>query len=179
MRRRALLQAAGATSVGLLAGCTADGTGGGSTDGTDETDSPSPSPTVTPCEEELTQSSLAVRSVECGTGANSADASVDPVGPTTPDDGEAPTYTVTVTGTIDASDPCHSARIESVRAEPSEDTLRLGVETYVPEENQGEACTECIADVEYEATAAFRCEYPGVVVVVHDGEQVAELPLPE
>lgn len=176
MRRRTLLQAAGAASAGLVAGCTADGSGSGSPDGTD---GPSSSPTATSCEEGLADTSLAVRSVECGIGENRADASVDPVGPATPEDGEAPTYTVTVIGTIDASDPCHSARLGAVRAGSTEDTLRLGVETYRPEENQGDACAECIADVGYEATAAFRCDYPGVVVVVHDGEQVAEIPLPE
>lgn len=166
-----------------MAGCTANGTDdetSGESASPSSSPSPSDSPTPTDCQPDLTETSLEVLSVDCGTGENTADASVEPVGAATPDDdGTPPTYTVTVTGTIDAPDPCHSARLGTVRAAVDEDTLRLGVETYVPPEKQDAVCAECIADVDYEATAEFRCDYLGVVAVVHDGEQVAEVPLPE
>jgi hypothetical protein len=185
MRRRTLLRLAGGAGIGWLAGCTATGPDDGS-DGTSTqptgtasfTERSSASPT--PCATRVTATSFSVREVECGTGENAADASVQPTGAGTPEtDGAPPTYTVTVTGTIDGADTCHSARLAGVESRPDEDTLRVAVASYVPDSNQTVACGQCIVDVDYEATVELACGYAGVVTVVHDGEPVAEIPLPE
>lgn len=186
MERRALLRAAGAASAGLFAGCTGVETDPGGSPSDDRTESPttstspsaSPSPTVT--EPTLESKNLEVRSVECGTGENRADASVSPTGEQTPgEDGSPPTHVVTVTGTIDGSNTCHTARLAAVDAKPDADTLRVEVESHVPDSEETPVCGECIVDIDYEATVELAGGYYGVVVVVHGGEQVAEIPLPE
>ncbi|WP_255196114.1 hypothetical protein [Halorarius litoreus] len=183
MRRRTLLRGTAGASLGLFAGCTGSGPG---VDGTDEPTDPStdatPTPTLsaTPCQPKITSTALAVESVVCGIGENAADASVSPTGDATPDaDGNPPTYTVTVTGTIRGSDTCHRARLVDAEPASDEDTLRVVVESYVPQSNETVACGECIVDIDYEATVELACDYYGVVAVVHNDEQVAEIPLPE
>ncbi|WP_255149814.1 hypothetical protein [Halorarius halobius] len=174
MKRRALLASVGAATTGLLAGCTGTAPGDGS-DGSPSA-TPTDTPTSTPCSTELTSKAFEVQSVECGTGENSADASVDPTGASTAD---GTTYTVTVTGTIDGSDACHTARLRRVEPVPDDDTLRVVVESHVPESKESSVCSQCIVDIDYRATLEFSCGYYGVVEVVHDGETVAEVPLPE
>lgn len=183
MRRRTLLRGAVGVSLGMAAGCTASGPGVG--EGPDPSDSPTetsptPAPSSTPCPRRITATSFAVESVECATGENAASALVTPTGDATPDsDGIPPTFTVTVTGTIQGRDTCHRARLVEVEPVPAEDTLRVAIESYVPESNETFACGECIVDVDYVASVELACGYYGVATVIHDGEQVAEVPLPE
>lgn len=173
MQRRALLSTLGAVTIGSLAGCL--GSDGG-TDPTD-TDTPTASPSPTPCPLSGNSKSFTVTGSQCGTGEDSANASVSPTGGSTPDsDGEPQTYTVTVTGTIFGSDSCHTARLVGVELG---EQLRVSVKSYVPESKKGQACADCIVDIEYETTVDIQCDYPDTVVVVHNGEQIAEIPLPE
>lgn len=188
MKRRTLLHLATVSGAGLLAGCTG---GGGEAPATatesrppepTPTTSPSASPTSTrtPCQTARTSTSFEVLSVECGTGENTADASVSPTGASTPDEnGTPPTHTVTVTGTIDGADTCHEARLVAAELNDAADSLQARVESYVPSSDETMACGECIVDIDYELTVTFRCDYPGVVEIVHDGDEVARVPLPE
>lgn len=180
MKRRTLLQIAAPSSFGLLAGCTGVAPGDDPTDRSGPHSTGEPSPTSTPCSTGVISTSFTVTNTECGSGEQTAGASVDPTGDATPDeDGEHPTYTVTVTGTIVGSDACHSAKLAAVEPVPENDTLRVAVEAYVPESKQGSPCADCVVDVDYEATVELSCGYYGVVGVVHDGSQVTEVGLPE
>lgn len=202
MRRRSVLAALGTATVGVAAGCTAlpgddPATTGSRTDSRSDTstvtattsgDPPSgeptstgtdgSTPTPTDCEMTLFRTDFEVLSTECGTGRNAADATVDSRGTATPSDGGT-RYVVRVDGTIDGSDTCHSARLVAAETVRDGDALRVAVESHVPESNEGRACGDCIVDVDYRVTAEYRCEYPDIVEVVHDGEQIAEIPLPE
>lgn len=188
MKRRTLLRATGASGLAVLAGCTAEGPGGEPGNGTDEptdsstpspsrssTDRPSPSatrsstddptesssPSTTPGTEHV-QSSFTVTNRECGTGKNSAEGSSDG-------------STVTVSGVVDGSDTCHSAKLADATVEDG--TLTVAVATYVPQENEGKACSQCIVDIAYEAAFEFEGDTPDRAVVTHDGERVAEFSL--
>lgn len=194
MNRRTLLRAATVGGVGLLAGCL----GGGTLPGDDPSASPSdsdsptttgdstdtrsptatgekrPSPSATgthtppnsPPEHDpaLSSTDFEVVSNECGQGRNRADAHAD-----------APT--VTVTGVIDGSDACYTARLADASLDRSGTTLRMDVESYVPESDETPVCGQCIVDIEYESTFEFEGGLPDEAVVRHDGEQVAEIPL--
>lgn len=167
MDRRTLLRAAAVAGVGFIAGCTGenspDGAGSTSPSPTQTpTDSPTDSPTPSPTPRAtLADQSFEVTNVDCGTTGNSAEATVE-------DD------QVVVTGITDAPDPCHSARLAEAETGCSDGTLRVAVETFVPPENEDKVCTQCIAQVEYEARFTFEGSVPGRLVVRHDGEQVAE-----
>lgn len=166
MKRRTLLQFAGAGSVGLLAGCTANGTGddtGTETDSPTDPPSPSPSPSPSPDPGTIASTSFTVTRNECGTGQNSAEGRVDG-------------STVTVTGVIDGSDTCHTARLDDAAVD-EDGTLSVAVASYVPTEKEDAMCGECIVDIAYEATVEFDGEPPNQAVVTHDGEQVAEFTL--
>lgn len=54
---------------------------------------------------------------------------------------------VTVTGSLQASTPCHEAVLEDVAVEDGELALTVDVE-----ETGADVCTECVAEIEYEAT---------------------------
>lgn len=130
------------------------------TDGDGATQSPSPSDG----DPRLAGRSFEVVSNECGQGRNEADASADG-------------RTVTVTGTIDGSNTCYTARLESASLDESGATLRVDVESYVPESDGTPACGQCIVDIEYESTFEFEDGRPDEVVVRHDGEHVATVRL--
>lgn len=173
MRRRMLLHAAALGGAGLVAGCTgepAPGTGDGTGTGTDSpTESPTDSPTEpatdssTPRESEF-ERSFTVTSVDCGTGEDRAEITVD---------GDA----VVVDGIASAADPCRTARLVADETGLSDGTLHVAVETYVPPENEDEVCAQCLADVDYEATFTFDDGLPERVTVSHDGTVVAETDL--
>jgi hypothetical protein len=57
--------------------------------------------------------------------------------------------TVTVQGSLTASTPCHEAYVESVNYNDGELSLVVGAESNL---DPGELCTECLADIQYEAT---------------------------
>lgn len=168
VNRRALLRAGLPAAVGVVAGCTG---GGPATDS--PTDSPTePSPTATPTdsprprEPEVIDTSFTVESNDCGSPANHADAVVDG-------------RTVTVTGTIDGSDTCHTARLADASVSEDGAALLLAVEAYVPASKATQACGQCIVEVDYRASIVFERARPGLVVVTHDGKQIAEIALPE
>lgn len=165
MRRRALLRTVGPVAAALIAGCT--GSGPGDRSPTPTADSPtstdSPTPGRTPA---LVDRSFAVGSNECGTATNRADAHVE---------GGA----VVVTGIIDGSNTCHTARLAGVELADGGDTLRVAVEAYVPDSEETPVCGPCIVAIEYRSTFTFEGGRPDRVVVSHDGEPVAEIPLPE
>lgn len=181
MNRRSLLRGAIPATVGLLAGCT----GGGSvpdspTDSTDtsppstagnsptpsETDSPNSTDSPVVGESELVDRSFIIENNECGSPGNSASATID---------GD----TIIVTGTIDGSDTCHTARLGRASISDDGETLTVGVEAYVPESTATKACGQCIVEIDYRSTFAFEGGRPGRVVVAHDGAQVAKITLPE
>jgi hypothetical protein len=164
MRRRELLALAGAVG---LAGCTGDAPpadGGTSSPTPTETDPPTdtPAPTPEPVPVAVTDSEFQVRSVECGTGRGSAAVAHESTGERT--------GRVMVDGVVVGNDSCYSARLVDVAA--SDGTLRVAVEAYVPEENEGKACADCVVDATYRATVRYEGPGPFDVVVEHGGEQV-------
>jgi hypothetical protein len=170
MRRRDLLGLVAAGAAGL-AGCTGNGPGGGPTgsptpsDTPPATDAPSATRTATPEPVALavTDRQFEVLGVECGTAAESATVTHEATGERA--------GRVTVEGVVAGNDTCHSARL--VSATTTDGRLRVAVESYVPPENEGRACAECIVDVSYRAVVAYEGSGPFDVVVDHGGEQVA------
>ena len=170
MRRRALLGLVGASAVGL-AGCTGEAPGGGTTDSPEPTDTPTGTPTGTAEPEPepivLTDRSFEVTDQACGEGRSEATVSHEPL------DGQA--GRVVVDGVVTGRDSCYSARLADVAVEQGdEQTLRIAVEPYVPAENQGKGCADCIVDVAYQSTVSYEGAGPFTVVVEHEGERVAE-----
>lgn len=173
MRRREVLGLVGASAVGL-AGCTGDAPSGGSTDSPEPTDtpestdtptdSPTASPTPEPVALTIQDRQFEALATECGEGANSATVSHEATG--------EDTGRITVDGVVRGSDTCHSARLVGAVAEG--ESLRVSVESYVPEENEGMACAECIVDVSYRAVLDYEGSGPFEVVVEHGGERVVE-----
>jgi hypothetical protein len=166
MDRRILLRAAGVAGAVFLAGCTGgnspDDAGSTSPSTPTPTDSPTDSPTPSPTPKAtLADQSFEVTTVDCGTTGNSAEATVE---------GDQ----VVVTGITDAPDPCHSARLAEAETGCSDGALRVAVETFVPQENEDKVCTQCIAEVVYEARFTFEGTLPRRLVVRHDGERIAE-----
>jgi hypothetical protein len=190
MDRRDLLGAlAGAAAVGL-AGCTGGGAGDDETDDTstspptDSTTEPpadvhtttgerdtlsgSPpgegteSPSVPPSPDTETGTTdgidwaIDVRSRECGTQGNSATVAFD-----------SGAGKVTVSGTIDASDPCRVATVGDVTDDESANTLAVTIETTTSDDDR--ACVQCIGEIEYEARFRFPETLPDSVTVTHDG----------
>jgi len=150
MNRRELLgRVAALGSAGVLAGCLTS-PGGGSGDGGDGGDGGgTPTPSVGDRTIETTDSG-------CGSGGEAAVAF----------DGDA----VRVTGTIQAPDPCHRAKLLSATYDPDAD--RLSVSVGVVERTDVAACAQCIAGIEYEARITFSNGLPAEVAVDHDGEAV-------
>jgi hypothetical protein len=186
---------AGATAVGL-AGCTSDGNGNaggtdepdgtdtdvdttsaptsttGSTDTTtapseedtlsgsppgDGTESPSvpPSPDTETGTTDGVEWAIDVRSRECGTQGNSASVDFD-----------SGAGKVTVSGVIDASNPCRTATVAGVSYDESANTLSVTIGT---EAGDQEMCVQCIGEIEYEARFRFPETLPDSVTVTHDG----------
>lgn len=169
MNRRALLRGGLLATLGLLPGCTGGGPSSNSpTDSpsTSSTDTATPTDSPTPDAPELIDSSFRVESNECGNPTNSATAGID---------GD----TITVTGTIDGSDTCHTARLAGAAVSDDGKTLAIEVEAYVPESTATQACGQCIVEIEYRSTFTFDLARPDRVVVNHDEKQIAEIPLPE
>lgn len=196
MQRRDLLGAlAGATAVGL-AGCTDNGSGDDGTDQTDgtatdpgtttgaptsttgqtdtttapseqDTLSGSPpgegteSPSVPPSPDTETGTTdgvewaIDVLSRDCGTQGNSASISFD-----------AGAGKVTVSGTIDAANPCRTATVGGVTYDESANELAVTIAT---EPGDQDMCVQCIGEIEYEARFRFPEALPDSVTVTHDG----------
>lgn len=166
MDRRRVLRAATGAAVPLLAGCTgSDGPGERPTTDPEE---------GTPTTPRVTDRTFAVTNVECAL----ADAA--PAARFTPDPPEpgATTTTVRVTGTIAGDDSCHTARLADLRLGADGDELTVGVESYVPADEEGKACSQCLVAIDYELAVSTTGARPAAVVVVHDGERVGRLSLP-
>lgn len=204
MDRRTFLGAVGVSLAGAVAGCTesgpdSDAEGGSGRNGTDSTettpgtdggettagpaettDGPSDGSTTGAGTENGTSKpepstddgpgtdggSLAVADATfevtnsgCGGGTNEATVSVD-------DD------TVTVRGTIGGRNGCETARIVDATVEGG--TLTVAVETYVPESEGTQGCTQCLVDIGYVATVTVEGGTPDSVAVEHGGERVTE-----
>ena len=163
MNRRTALRTVACAAAPLLAGCT--GSGGSPVDSDEEG----------PTGPRITDRSFAVTAVECALAAESTEArfTPEPPGP------DATAYTVSVTDTISGDDTCHTARLADLRLGAGGEELTLAVESYVPAENEGTACSQCLVAIDYELTVTTTGARPAMVVVVHDGERVGRVSLPE
>lgn len=149
MRRRALLRAtAASTAIGSLAGCL-DGLAGDTaeptTDGTD----------TETTERTTTRPALAVESTAIETTSTACGA--ENTGRIEFTDSGA-----TLTGAIQASTPCHDARVVSHRVLGG--VLQVTVGTT---ETDAESCQSCIGHVEYTATIQTNRD-PHSLVVAHE-----------
>ena len=192
MNRRRLLRALAAGTAAAVAGCTAspdDGAGQNGTNATDTigttttttsattastTDGTSTEATTTDrtstettttdatgtADVTLASTEFHVVSQDCGQGTDDADVSYE-------------SSAVIVEGVASAANTCYTARLRSATYDAGTDTLTVAVETYVPEENKGKSCAECLVDIQYAVTADFEGDLPGKVVVTHGGQQVA------
>lgn len=153
------------------AGCTAGPSDDGGTEGTDPDDSNDSNSSndsngtdgtdgTAGAAVDLLNTDFEVVSQDCGQGASNSDVSY----------GES---SVTVEGVVTGSDTCHTARLQDATYDAEADTLTVAVESYVPEENQGQSCAQCIVDIQYTATADFEGGLPAKTIVTHGGEEVA------
>jgi hypothetical protein len=175
MERRTALRTVTCAAVPLLAGCT--GSGDPQT-GSEGTARPSPEPTGSDTDmptPRITDRSFVVTAVECSLAADSPDARFTPE----PPEPDATTATVEVTGAISGDDTCHTARLTDLRLQAGGDEVTVAVASYVPPENEGTACGECLVAIDYELTVTTAGARPSAVVVVHDGKRVGRVALPE
>jgi hypothetical protein len=108
----------------------------------------------------LRESSLSVIDVSESSSRTTADVEFD-------EDDNA----VIVTGTIEGSDGCKTAALGRVKYNQSDDHLTVDVVTE-NREDAGDACTDAIVYIDYEATVSFEDEIPSNVSVQHDGQGV-------
>ena len=158
MDRRTLLGRVATASALALAGCTAQNrpTGGG--DGGDG-DTPTTEPTTTESVD-IDDASFRVTGIE-GSGTPGADVSFDVA-----DDA------IRVQGVIQGSDGCKTAVLEAVDYDREADAVTLAVIT-ADRPDAGDACTQQLVFVSYEAVVTFTGGLPGHAVVTHDGTEVA------
>lgn len=123
----------------------------------DGTESPSvpPSPDTETGTTDGVQWAIDVLSRECGTQRNSASVDFD-----------SGAGKVTVSGIIDASNPCRTATVGGVSYDESANTLSVTIAT---EAGDQEMCVQCIGEIEYEARFRFPETLPDSVTVTHDG----------
>lgn len=143
MKRRTLLQSAGALGAAVTAGCVADSQVVG-----ENTTAPGP---VGP---QLEETDFEVLDVNCGDEKNEARVEFE-------DDA------VVVTGTIDGSDACKTAELADASYDPDADEFGIVVET-VEGEDAG-ACAQCIVEIDYRATFTFDGSLPPRITVRHEG----------
>lgn len=133
-----------------LAGCLAGTPGGEPTE-----PEPEPEPPGTP----TLESSFRVESRGCGRGENRARVRFE-------------NGTAVVDGIIGGSNTCETAVLESVTLR--EGTLRAEVVTTMAETGTP-ACGQCLTDIEYVLRVRYGSATLDEVVVVHDGEVVADV----
>ena len=75
---------------------------------------------------------------------------------------------VTLTGTITGSDGCATAVLGDVTYDRAADRLRVVVATE-KESGGGAICTQCLTEIDYEASVALENGTPVTVVLVHRG----------
>ncbi len=81
------------------------------------------------------------------------------------------TYSVSLQGTVETANPCHTLEHEVVETDTGHYTLNITSNA------ENGTCTQCIGAVSYEAS--FESDEPFYLKVVHDGEEVEELIHPE
>ncbi|WP_158058779.1 hypothetical protein [Halorussus halophilus] len=155
MNRREMLATTGAAiATASLGGCVSQYTDNPGADGGDETTESKPT---------LGEQSLKVTKAGCGTQKNEATV-------------ELADSKVTVTGTIPGSDSCQTATLGDVSYSPDDGTLDVTVTTK-KKEGTG-VCSQCITEIDYEATFQFEGGLPSNVTVTHESmgnsETVAE-----
>lgn len=138
-------------------GATETDTSTGETETPAETDGGTPTDDGGSGSNEVVDRSFEVGGTECGQGANRADVSRD-------DD------RVDVDGTIGGRNGCYTAELEAATYDEGADELTVAVRSY--DDSDGEACQQCIVDVDYRAAVEFEDGTPGAVTVVHNGEHV-------
>ena len=75
---------------------------------------------------------------------------------------------VTLTGTITGSDGCATAVLGDVTYDRAADRLRVIIATG-KDSGGGAICTQCLTEIDYEASVALENGTPGTVVLVHRG----------
>jgi hypothetical protein len=80
---------------------------------------------------------------------------------------------VVVGGTIPGSNGCMTAALGGAEYRPDEDALSVDVVTTRREGTEGQACTQAILGIDYEARFEFDGGLPETVSVSHDGDGVA------
>lgn len=156
MNRRSFISAAGSATMAAVAGCLGSGPADDPDDGATDspTDEPSASPEPTSHGPKLVDTSFEVTRVECGSEYGDHEV--------TTEDGR-----VTVEGTLDGRDSCYSAELVRGEYDDGEDTLYVEVEVVAGDD--GEACNECIVEIDYVATFEFDGGEPGSVRVDQRG----------
>lgn len=74
---------------------------------------------------------------------------------------------VVVTGTVPGANACYVAELADASFDHEEGTLDVTVAS-VEDAEEDEACADCIAEIDYEATFAFDGGLPATVNVVHE-----------
>ena len=143
MNRRKLLGTVGSAVVVVLTGCLGDGT-------PRDTDTPAETDAQTPT---MTDTEFTVRDSHGGTQTDSATVAVE---------GE----TVVVEGTIWGRNGCQTAELVSADYDAAADELTVAVAT-TERPDAGDACTQAIVEIDYEARVRFEHGTPGTVVVTH------------
>lgn len=75
---------------------------------------------------------------------------------------------VVVAGTITGSDSCATAVLDEVTYDPGADRLRVVVTTE-HEGDGGKVCSQCLTEIDYEASVTVANTTPTTVVLVHRG----------
>jgi len=147
MDRRTFLTTTGAIGAAGLAGCMADADDAG--DDPTETTAPGSGDD----EPAIVSSSVELVDASCSSGEDSsASLSMD-----------EETLTVSFSGQVTTSNPCHDVTLE--RAEYDADEERLAI--VVGTEATDEACVDCVGLVQFEGTVEFENGLPGEAYVGH------------
>jgi len=172
MRRRTVLAAVGTLGVGL-AGCVSGGDDGGraATDTTTRTNAErgtesrlsttsetATETTITTQTPTLADSTIEAQGSDCGRQVHESEVTFDGDG-------------VVVDGTIWAPNPGHVPAILAADYDGTTDTFSVTVGT---EDASDGPVVQCLAEIEYRATAAFVDGLPGSVTVVHETSEGSE-----
>lgn len=166
MRRRTLLRRTGALAAVGLAGCVSDEQNDNESNDDNDTgdDEQASQPNGTDATPSMTIGETAIETLssDCNSGSDGS-ARV-----------EITDGTVTVTGTMTTSDPCHEAKLQNVnKLSGSSEDGGEQLQVDVVSASTSEACVDCVGAVEYEATIEFDGGAPEDVRVTHDGDSVS------
>ena len=150
MHRRTVLRGAATVAAIGIAGCAAGGTPGNGTD------SPTDEPPI-----ELVDNEFEVVGI---------DHAGEPTAGVTFHNDE---NRVTFRGTIEGSDGCKTAAIDAIEYDSEGQEIHLSVRTENREGTEGQACTQALVFVDYEARATFSGGTPKRASISHDGREIA------